>query len=116
MKENKYAKDKERILLNTFEALRKLGEKSSPVASKSKDVIDISGEEENSRTYSEIYQCEQYDYQFLLISSFRTHWHRKHGQLKCVCHHCGKPFIVNSKIYMNGSANFFILLFRLVVQ
>ena len=45
-----------------------------------------------------VLQCEQCDYQFVLISSIRTHWHREHERLKCVCHHCGKPFIVKANL------------------
>ena len=75
MKEKTLFKDKERILLNTFDALKKLDDSKEQRKS---NVIDIADEEENNGTTSEVFKCELCDFQASMEHRFKQHMNDKH--------------------------------------
>ena len=89
VKEKKKLEDKERILLDTFDTLKKLDVKNNnekDTISKnfrelpSESVIDITGEEENGGTSSKILKCNKCSFKATVESRLNQHKRDKHNQ------------------------------------
>ena len=100
VKEKKLFEEKERILLNTFESLKELGDLRNrtdelPTESPSKTpVIDITGEEASGGSTSSVFSCEQCSYKSAMKERLVQHIKAKHEEVLITCELCefaGKP-------------------------
>lgn len=80
IKEKKRMEEKERILLNTFDALQKVDKILEAPYAKSSDleVIDATGEDEAGGTTSEIFECDQCNYKTSMNLRLEQHKKDKH--------------------------------------
>ena len=118
IKEKKLFEDKERILLNAFDALKELftlktNSISKPLINSSNEdnvvdvsqetIIDITGEDANGGSSSQIIKCGQCSFKTTIPSRLNEHKRKHHSdsgnELNIKCDEC--EFVGNADIYLD---------------